>query len=53
MASAITIFDSSGLAVQDCATANYVYQRALEKGMGVAVDLGADQVPTLGEVFTQ
>ncbi len=49
----VTIFDSSGLAVQDCATANYVYQRALEKGMGVAVDLGADQVPTLGEVFTQ
>jgi len=49
----VTIFDSSGLAVQDCATASYVYQRAIEKGMGVAVDLGADQVPTLGEVFSK
>lgn len=30
----ITIFDSTGLAVQDLATANMVYKKALEKGIG-------------------
>ncbi|QLC50274.1 alanine dehydrogenase [Methanolobus zinderi] len=30
----ITIFDSTGLAVQDLVTANMVYEKALEKGIG-------------------
>ncbi len=31
----ITIFDSTGLAIQDIATANHVYQMALEKNIGI------------------
>jgi len=31
----ITVFDSTGLAIQDVASANLVYQMALEKGVGV------------------
>ncbi len=31
----ITIFDSTGLAIQDVATANLVYQRALEENTGI------------------
>jgi alanine dehydrogenase len=31
----ITVFDSTGLAIQDVATANMVYQKALEKKIGV------------------
>ena len=31
----ITVFDSTGLAIQDVASANLVYQKALEKGVGV------------------
>lgn len=31
----ITVFDSTGLAIQDVASANLVYERALEKGVGV------------------
>ena len=34
-ASDITVFDSTGLAIQDVASANLVYERALEKGVGV------------------
>jgi alanine dehydrogenase len=30
----ITIFDSTGLAIQDVASAHLVYQRALSKGLG-------------------
>ncbi|MFC2031009.1 ornithine cyclodeaminase family protein [Chloroflexota bacterium] len=36
----ITLFKSLGLAVQDLAAAHYVYQRALEKGVGTGVELG-------------
>ncbi|WP_406656995.1 alanine dehydrogenase [Methanolobus sp. ZRKC2] len=35
----ITIFDSTGLAVQDLVTANMVYEKALEKGMGKKLEL--------------
>ena len=30
----ITIFDSTGLAVQDVVTASKVYEKALERGIG-------------------
>jgi alanine dehydrogenase len=33
----ITIFDSTGLAIQDVASAHLVYQRALIKGLGKQV----------------
>lgn len=35
----ITIFDSTGLAVQDIATAWKIYQRAREIGKGTEVEL--------------
>ena len=35
----ITIFDSTGLAIQDVATANLVYRKALEKGVGKELTL--------------
>ncbi len=35
----ITVFDSTGLAVQDIATANMVHQKALEKGIGKKLSL--------------
>ncbi len=35
----ITIFDSTGLAVQDLVTANMVYEKALEKGIGRKLEL--------------
>lgn len=35
----ITIFDSTGLAIQDIAVAHLVYQRARQKGIGQTVDL--------------
>jgi alanine dehydrogenase len=41
----ITIFDSSGLAVQDIVCAHYVYQSALARQMGVYVDLGLADEP--------
>jgi alanine dehydrogenase len=41
----ITIFDSSGLAVQDIICAQYVYQRACEQGIGTYVDMGLDDTP--------
>ncbi|MCX9014716.1 MAG: ornithine cyclodeaminase family protein, partial [Candidatus Methanoperedens sp.] len=31
----ITVFDSTGLAIQDVVTADMVYRKALEKGLGV------------------
>ncbi len=36
----ITIFDSTGLAIQDIAVAKRLYDRAMEKGIGQFVDLG-------------
>jgi len=35
----ITVFDSTGLAIQDLATANLVFERAVEKGIGSWLDL--------------
>ncbi len=37
--SQITIFDSTGLAIQDVSTAHLVYNRALEREMGVYLDM--------------
>lgn len=39
----ITLFDSSGVAVQDVVLARAVWERAVDKGVGTAVDLGLDQ----------
>ena len=36
----VTLFKSLGLAIEDLAAAHHVYQKALEVGMGVAVELG-------------
>ena len=38
-ANAITIFDSTGIALQDLAAANLVFVRAKEQGVGTQVDL--------------
>jgi len=35
----ITIFTSTGLAIQDAVTAKLVYERAVEKGLGIPVEL--------------
>lgn len=35
----ITVFDSTGLAIQDLATANLVYERAVEKGIGMQLEM--------------
>lgn len=35
----ITVFDSTGLAIQDLATANLVYGRAVEKGIGNRLEM--------------
>ncbi|MBI3969535.1 MAG: ornithine cyclodeaminase family protein [Chloroflexi bacterium] len=35
----ITIFDSTGLAVQDIATAKYLYEEALKRGVGTEIEL--------------
>ncbi len=35
----ITIFKSNGLAIQDCATAKLVYDKAVEMGIGSTVDI--------------
>lgn len=43
----ITIFDSTGLAIQDCAVARAVYERASKAGLGTRVDLvGRGSAPT-------
>jgi len=34
----ITVFDSTGLAIQDIATANMVYQKALKENMGIRLN---------------
>lgn len=36
----ITLFKSLGLAVEDVASAHFIYQQAIEKGMGTRVELG-------------
>ncbi len=35
----ITLFKSLGLAIEDVAAARYIYEKAIEKGVGLAVDL--------------
>ncbi|MBI3761596.1 MAG: ornithine cyclodeaminase family protein, partial [Chloroflexi bacterium] len=42
----ITLFKSLGLAVEDLASAHHIYQKALEKGMGVSVELGGSRHAT-------
>ena len=39
----ITLFKSLGLAVQDLASAHYVYQAARDRGLGAEVDLGGQR----------
>ena len=39
----VTLFKSLGLAVEDLAAAQHIYQKALEKGMGTAVELGGSR----------
>jgi alanine dehydrogenase len=41
----ITIFDSSGLAVQDIICAHYVYEKARKANAGTWVDLGLGELP--------
>ena len=36
----ITLFESLGLAVQDVASTEYIYKKALEKNMGTSLELG-------------
>jgi ornithine cyclodeaminase/alanine dehydrogenase-like protein (mu-crystallin family) len=36
----ITVFKSLGLAVEDLSAANHVYKKAVEAGLGIAVELG-------------
>ena len=39
----ITLFKSLGLAVEDLAAAHHIYQQALAKGLGLAVELGGSR----------
>jgi alanine dehydrogenase len=41
----ITLFDSSGLAIQDVTCAHYVYRKAREANVGTWVDLGLGELP--------
>ena len=36
----VTVFDSTGLAIQDIATASLAYARARERGLGQEIELG-------------
>jgi ornithine cyclodeaminase/alanine dehydrogenase len=38
-AAEVTLFDSTGLAIEDIATAKYLYEKALATGVGLKVDL--------------
>jgi alanine dehydrogenase len=40
-----TLFDSSGVAIQDVACAQYVWGQATRLGLGTVVDLGLDGSP--------
>jgi ornithine cyclodeaminase/alanine dehydrogenase-like protein (mu-crystallin family) len=39
----ITLFKSLGLAVEDLASANHIYKKAIERGMGTLVELGGSR----------
>lgn len=41
----LTIFDSSGIAVQDCVVADYVYEKAVQMRIGTAIDLQSLDTP--------
>jgi len=41
----ITLFDSSGLAVQDVICAHYVYEKARKSKIGTWIDLGLAELP--------
>ena len=47
----LTVFDSTGLAIQDAAVARVVYERALKEGLGTRVDLsgGGKRAPDVLE----
>ncbi len=36
----ITLFKSLGLAIEDLASANHIYKKAVEQGVGISVELG-------------
>jgi ornithine cyclodeaminase len=40
----ITLFKSLGLSVEDLASADYIYKKALEEGAGTSVELGGERV---------
>lgn len=40
----ITLFKSLGLAVEDLASANYIYRKAVEQGLGTSVELGGERI---------
>jgi ornithine cyclodeaminase/alanine dehydrogenase-like protein (mu-crystallin family) len=39
----ITLFESLGLAIEDLAAVNHIYQRARETGRGTSVELGGER----------
>jgi ornithine cyclodeaminase len=39
----ITLFKSLGLAVEDLASANHIYERAVDSGIGTFVELGGER----------
>jgi len=39
----ITLYKSLGLAIEDLAAAHYIYQKALEKGIGTSLELGGSR----------
>ena len=41
----VTVFDSTGTAIEDVAAAWLVYERAVARGLGMPVDLGAASAP--------
>jgi ornithine cyclodeaminase/alanine dehydrogenase-like protein (mu-crystallin family) len=52
-ASEITVFDSTGTAIEDVAAAALVYERAVAQGRGVAVNLaGSSRRSETHEVIT-
>jgi ornithine cyclodeaminase/alanine dehydrogenase-like protein (mu-crystallin family) len=41
----ITLFKSLGLAIEDLAAAHHIYEKAVEKGLGLSVELGGGRGP--------
>jgi ornithine cyclodeaminase len=40
----ITLFKSLGIAVEDLASANHIYRKAIEQGLGTSVELGGERI---------